>query len=126
MNHQHQKDGVAMGSPLGPALSNIFVGFMSINYLSAIKSPLRISAMQMTLLQFWKSECDIFLPKLKSLHRFLKFTFKRKEKTTPCNLFTFFWRKLNLVLSPVSIGNQLLTAFIQVGIHFVLNKSKST
>ena len=35
-----QKDGVAMGSPLGPILANIFMGFLEMKYMKDNKKPL--------------------------------------------------------------------------------------
>ena len=39
-NMHRQLDGVAMGSPLGPALANIFVGYQEAKLLNIAKRPL--------------------------------------------------------------------------------------
>ena len=82
-NVYKQTNGVAMGSPLGPALANIFVGYFEEKLFSQTQKPPTY---------FWyvddtfaifdhKAEADKFLTKLNCLHPSLKFTFeKEKEK----------------------------------------------
>ena len=79
-----QKDGVAMGSPLGPALANIFVGFHEHKLFNCHQKPLvYFRYVDDTFAVFEKeSECDIFLAKLNSLHQSLKFTFEKEENNS--------------------------------------------
>ena len=79
-----QKDGVAMGSPLGPALANIFVGFHEHQLFNCHQKPLvYFRYVDDTFAVFEKeSECDIFLAKLNSLHQSLKFTFEKEENNS--------------------------------------------
>ena len=65
-----QKDGVAMGSPLGPALANIFVGHQEMLLFANIKKPLMyFRYVDDTFTVFNnESEGDDFFKHLNSLH----------------------------------------------------------
>ena len=81
-----QTDGVAMGSPLGPALANIFVGYYEEKLFSQKqKPPAYYRHVDDTFAIFdYEAEADEFLTKLNCLHPFLKFTSeKEKEKCLP-------------------------------------------
>ena len=81
-----QIDRVAMGSPLGLALSNIFVGYHKKSYFLKHKNFQYASDMLMTQFATFdhKAEADEFLTKLNCLDPFLKFTFeKEKDKCLP-------------------------------------------
>ena len=81
-----QTDGVAMGSPLGPALANIFVGYYEEKLFSQTqKPPTYFRYVDDTFAIFnHKAEADEFLTKLNCLHPSLKFTFeKEKGKCLP-------------------------------------------
>ena len=71
-----QIDGIAMGSPLGPILANIFVGFHEEQLFRSSKSPvLYLRYVDDTFALFdSREEGDEFLQKLNNLHPFLKFT----------------------------------------------------
>ena len=81
-----QTDGVAMGSPLGPALANIFVGYYEEKLFSQTQKPSTyFRYVDDTFAIFdHEAEADEFLTKLNCLHPSLKFTFeKEKEKCLP-------------------------------------------
>ena len=80
-----QTDGVAMGSPLGPALANIFIGYYEEKLFSQMQKPPTYFryADDMFAIFDHEAEADEFLTKLICLHPTLRFTFK-KEK---CLLF---------------------------------------
>ena len=81
-----QTDGVAMGSPLGPALANIFVGYYEEKLFSQTqKPPTYFRYVDDTFAIFdYEAEADEFLTKLNCLHPSLKFTFqKEKGKCLP-------------------------------------------
>ena len=70
-----QTDGVAMGSPLGPALTNIFVGYYEEKLFSQTqKPPTYFRYVDDTFVIFdHEAKADKFLTKLNCLHPFLKF-----------------------------------------------------
>ena len=81
-----QTDEVAMGSPLGPALANIFVGYYEEKLFSQTqKPPTYFRYVDDTFAIFdHEAEVDEFLTKLNCLHPSLKFTFeKEKGKCLP-------------------------------------------
>ena len=71
-----QIDGVAMGSPLGPALANIFVGFYESKLFDKISKPqIYYRYVDDTFALFQdKVDSETFLTNLNSLHTSLKFT----------------------------------------------------
>ena len=83
-----QTDGVAMGSPLGPALANIFRGFYEEKLLSQISKPSTyFRYIDDTFAMFSNEEkSENFFNQLNSLHPSLKFTLE-KEKN---NCLPFF------------------------------------
>ena len=78
-----QTDGVAVGSPLCPALVNIFVGYYEEKLFSQTpKPPTYFRYVDDTLAIFdHEAEADEFLTKINCLHPSLRFTFEKvKEK----------------------------------------------
>ena len=79
-----QLDGVAMGSPLGPALANIFVGFHESRifenatkpgvYFRYVDDPFVIFGSEL--------DCDLIQGKLSLLHRTLKFTVEKEQNNS--------------------------------------------
>ena len=81
-NNMHQQiDGVAMGSPLGPALANIFVGYQEAKLFNITKRPL---------VYFWyiddtfavfnnEEDCNTFFIHLNSLNPSLRFTYEKES-----------------------------------------------
>ena len=81
-----QTDGVAIGSPLGLALANIFVGYYEEKLFSQTQKPPTYFEYVGNAFAIFdhKAEADEFLTKLDCLHPSLKFTFeKEKEKCLP-------------------------------------------
>ena len=76
-----QTDGVAMGSPLGPTLANIFVGFYEEKLFSQISKPSRyFRYVDDTFTMFRnEEESDNFFKQLNCLHPSLKFTFEKEK-----------------------------------------------
>ena len=77
----HQTDGVALGSPLGPALANIFLGYDE-SKLFQTTSQLEIYYCYMddTFVVFsYEDERDLFLHSLNSLHPSLLFSFEKES-----------------------------------------------
>ena len=74
-----------MGSPLGPALAKIFVGYYETElFRSKLKPEMYNRYMNDTFVVFNnESQCDVFLDKLNSLHPSLHFIF---EKESNCSL----------------------------------------
>ena len=101
-----QTDGVAMGSPLGLALGNIFAGYYEKNLFSQTqKPPTYFRYVDNTFVIFdHEAETDEFLTKLNCFHSSLKFTFEKKkgkclsfpdvyEERTDIGLETSLYRK---------------------------------
>ena len=79
-----QKDGVAMGSPLGPPLANIFVGFHEERLFDCDQKPgvyFRYVDDTYTIFKT-EAECDTFLKRLNGLHTALHFTFAKEENNS--------------------------------------------
>ena len=79
-----QKDGAAMGSPLGPALANIFVGFHKERLFDCDQKPgvyFRYVDDTYTIFKT-EAECDTFLKRLNGLHTALHFTFEKEENNS--------------------------------------------
>ena len=76
-----QIDGVAMGSPLSPALANIFVGYyVNILFASNSKTFLYQRYVDDIFLIFTtEAQCDQFLAVLNCLHPSLRFTVEKEE-----------------------------------------------
>ena len=76
-----QTDGVAMGSPLGPALANIFIGYYEEKlFAQTQKPPTYFRYVDDTFAIFDReAEADKFPTKLICLHPSLKFTFEKEK-----------------------------------------------
>ena len=76
-----QTDGVAMGSPLGPALANIFVGYYEEKLFSQKSKPSTyFRYVDDTFAMFRnEEESDNFFKQLNCLHPSLKFTFEKEK-----------------------------------------------
>ena len=74
-----QTGGVLMGSPLVPALANIFVGYQEAKLFLNIKKPLIYYYIDDTFVVFEnEDDCKKFLSLLNSLHSSLCFRFKKE------------------------------------------------
>ena len=80
-NMHRQIDGVAMGSPLGPALANIFVGYQEAKLFNIAKRPLvYFRYVDDTFAVFNNEEdCNTFFIQLNSLHLSLRFTYEKES-----------------------------------------------
>ena len=76
-----QTDGVAMGSPLGPALANIFVGYHESKLFFCVQKPTIYFRYVDDTFAIFKQEGDVdnFLVTLNCLHPALKFTFEKEQ-----------------------------------------------
>ena len=120
-----QTDGVARGSPLGPALANIFVGYYEERLFSQTqKSPTYFRYVDDTFAIFdHEAEADEFLTKLNCLHPSLKFTFE-KEKGKCLPFLDAYVERTELAWRPVYTVNPLSLASICVGSPLVLSNAK--
>ena len=80
-NMYQQIDGVAMGSPLGPALANIFVGHQEQKLFNVVNRPLAYFRYVDDTFAVFNSEddCNAFLSHLNSLHPSLPFTHEKES-----------------------------------------------
>ena len=80
-NMHRQIDGVAIGSPLGPALANIFVGYQEAKLFNIAKRPLvYFRYVDDTFAVFNNEEdCNTFFTQLNSLHPSLCFTYEKES-----------------------------------------------
>ena len=78
--HRHI-DGVAIGSPVEPALANIFVGsYESKLFQTTSKPEMYYRYMDDTFIVFSnEDECDLFLDSFNSLHPSLRYTFEKES-----------------------------------------------
>ena len=76
-----QTDGVAMGSPLGPPLANIFVGYHESKLFSCVQKPTIYFRYVDDTLAIFKQEGDVddFLVTLNRLHPAHKFTYEKEH-----------------------------------------------
>ena len=100
-----QVDGVAMGSPLGPVLANIFVGYCESRIEACMWPDLYVRLVDDSFTSFDnKEQSEVFLELLNNLHPALQFTCEHEqsgklafldvqvEKTNTCTL-TSVYRK---------------------------------
>ena len=75
-----QTDGIAMSSPLGPVLANIFVGYHEAQLFNSISKPCMYQRYVDDTFAIFKTESDseLFFNKLNSLHPSLKFTMEKE------------------------------------------------
>ena len=120
-----QTDVVAMGSPVGLALVNIFVGYYEKKLLSLTqKPPTYFRYVDNTFAIFnHKAEADEFLTKLNCLYPSLKFTFEKK-KGKFYRFLMFTSKEQILALKPMNTGHPLSLASIYVGSALVLSNVK--
>jgi len=76
-----QIDDVAMGSPLGPALANIFVGHQEQKIFNVVNRPLAYFRYVDDTFAVFNNEddCNAFLSHLNSLHPSLRFTHEKES-----------------------------------------------
>lgn len=79
-----QIDGVAMGSPLGPTLANIFVGFNESKLPSRSVTPLMYQRYVDDIFAIFETEhdCDLFFSSLNTIHPSLHFTVERESNNS--------------------------------------------
>ena len=90
-----QIDGVAMGSPLGPALANIFVGYQEEKLFIDNNQPLIYFRYVDDTFAMFEDEfnCNWFLKQLNSLHQSLTFTHE-KEVNGKLPFWMCLWKKV--------------------------------
>ena len=111
-----QTHGVAIGSPLGPALVDIFVGYHEYKLFSCVqKRTVYFRYVDDTFVIFkQESDVDDFLITLNRLHPALKFTFE-KEHDGKLPFLDILVEKLNLVLRPVYTESPLFLVNTSAG-----------
>ena len=78
-----QVDGVAMGSPLGPVLANIFVGYCESLVDPSLWPEFYVRFVDDSFTYFDSvQQCDAFLDRLNNLHPSLKFTVEHEQNNT--------------------------------------------
>ena len=77
-----QTDRVAMASPLGPVLADIFVGYFEENLFSQTQKTLSYFRYVYDTFAIYdhKAEADEYLTKLNCLHSSLRFTFEKERE----------------------------------------------
>ena len=122
-----QTDGVAMGSPLGPTLANIFVGYYESLLFQDVATPeMYFRYMDDTFVVFNnENQCDNFLNKLNSLHPSLRFTFE-KESNLRLPFLDVLVEKLHPNFLPPFTANLPSLGNIFIGILSALLSAKST
>lgn len=95
-----QVDGVAMGSPLGPTLANIFLGFYEETALADVNGPMFYCRYVDDTFAVFENEAqsDVFKNKLNNLHQALKFT-SEKETDNKLNFLDVCVSKIDGIIS---------------------------
>ena len=121
-----QLDGVAMGSSLGTALANIFVGFLESRIFENTKKPGVYSRYVNDTFVIFGSEldCDHFHGRLNLLHPALKFTVE-KEQNNSLNFLDVLVEKEGAGFLTFT-GNQRLHGNISVGIPVAQRQDRLT
>ena len=116
-----------MGSPLGPALANIFVGFHESRlFNNTVKPGVCFRYVDDTFVIFGSElECDRFHVNLNQLHPALKFTVE-KEQNNSLNFLDVSVEKGALDFSPAFTGSQRLLVNTSVGLPSGQKLGKST
>ena len=104
-----QTDGVAMGSPLDPALAKIFVGYYEEKLFSQLQKPSTyFRYVDDTFAIFdHEAEADEFLTKLNCLHLSLRFTFEKEKENCVHAEKTDIGFKTNVYRKPTFTGQYL-------------------
>ena len=115
-----------MGSRLGPALTNIFVGYCDEKLFSQTqRPPAYFRYVDNTFAIFdHEAEANEYLNKLNCLHSSLRFTFEKERERYVYRFLTFTSKEQMLTLRPVYTENPLLPASICVGSPLVLSNVK--
>ena len=98
-----QIDGISMGSPLGPALANIFVGFYEQQLFQTTNKPTVYYRYVDDTFALFKleSDCDKFFSSLNSLHPVLHFTFEKEANQSLPFLDVFVEKSGNNFLTSI-------------------------
>ena len=132
-----QIDGVAMGSPLGPSLANIFVEYHEALLFKRVNKPLMYYRYVNDTFAVFKDEdeCNEFFSHLNSFHPLLCFTFEKEcNRTLPfldvlvekkrnaiglCPFLMSWWKRMITNLLHLSTGSRLSLANTFAGTLFV-------
>ena len=122
-----QLDGVAMGSPLGPALAYIFVGFHESRlFNNTVKPSVYFRYVEDTFVIFSSElECDRFHVNLNQVHPALNFT-AEKEQHNSLHFLDFSVEKGGTGLLTSITGSQRLLVNTSIGIPSAQKLGKST
>ena len=109
-----QTDGVAMESPLDPALANIFVGYYEEKLFSQTQKPTAyFRYVDNTFAIFdHETEADEFLTKLNCLHSSLKFTFE-KEKGKCLPFLDIYVKRTDIGFETSVVGSPLVLSNVK-------------
>ena len=109
-------DGIAMGSPLGPTLANIFVSYYEMKLFSRLnETPVYFRYVDDTFVTFHNEvEADVFLQELNILHSSLNLLVKKNKKNV-YHFWMYLWKELTLALQLVYIANLHLQDNTYVG-----------
>ena len=102
-NMFRQIDGISMGSPLGPSLANIFLGYYENKILHRADGLLYYCRyVDDTFAVFKKeSQCDTFLNVLNNLHPALEFTYEKESNNTINFLDVSIQREDNNIITDI-------------------------
>ena len=125
-NMYRQIDGVALGSPLGLALANIFVGHQEQKVFNVVNRPLAYFRYVDDTFAVFNNEddCNAFLSHLNSLHPSLRFTHE-KESNHSLPFLVCWLKDVTPNFQHQSTGNLPSLASIYAGIPSAPTNGKS-
>ena len=109
-----QKDGIAMGSPLGPTLANIFMGYIELKVIPAFKNNLLYLRYVDDCFVLVRSEkiMDEFFNVLNNAHEAINFTIEKEKNEELAFLDVLVKRKENRFLTSVYIKKTFTVCYL--------------